>query len=167
MRCATSNIFALLLLVATACGTASPKATTTPTASTALREGLQIKLTTIYVDDQEKALQFYTDVLGFVKKDDVVNEGFRWLTVMAPGDTNGTALQLALNNDPAAKAFQEAMFKQSQPAIMFYTKDAKADVARIRAKGAEFTMPLSDVTYAWIATLKDGVGNLVQITQLQ
>lgn len=167
MRHVVSKIFVLSLLAAAACGASSPKATTAPATTAAPRKGLQIKLATIYVDDQAKALRFYTDVLGFEKKDDVENEGFRWLTVMAPGDTDGTALQLALHSDPAAKAFQEAMFKQNQPAMMFYTNDIKADVERIKAKGAEFTMPLTDVTYAWIATVKDGSGNLIQITQLQ
>jgi predicted enzyme related to lactoylglutathione lyase len=166
MRFVTSKMFALSLLVAAACGASAPK-TAAPAQTAAPRKGLQIKLATIYVDDQAKALSFYSDVLGFEKKDDVENEGFRWLTVMAPGDSDGTALQLALNSDPAAKAFQEAMVKQNQPAMMFYTNDIKGDFERIKAKGAEVTMPLTDVTYAWIAMVKDGVGNLIQITQLQ
>lgn len=109
--------------------------------------GLQIKLVTIYVHDQEKALHFYTDVLGFQKKDDVSNAGFCWLSV-----TDGASeLQLAANDSPAAKAFQQAMYAQSQPAIMFYTSDLAADFARVQAKGAAVKMPPTDVTMATIA----------------
>src|ERR1700758_5759541 len=76
---------------------------------------MKIKLTSVYVYDQEKALRFYTDVLGFSKKSDVSNGPFRWLTVVSPQDPGGTELQLALNNDPAAKAYQKARFDQGQP----------------------------------------------------
>src|ERR1700741_4026692 len=84
---------------------------------------MKIKLTTLYVDDQEKALRFYTDVLGFSKKTDVSNGPFRWLTVASPDEPQGAELQLALNNNPAAKAYQEAIFKQGQPAIQFFSDD--------------------------------------------
>ena len=133
---------------------------------TTTRKGLQIKLATIYVDDQDKALRFYTEVVGFTKKDDVSNGPFRWLTVTAAGDADGTALQLALNNSPAAKAYQQALFSQKQPATMLFTDDIKADYERIKAKGGEFTMPPTDITYSWIAQLDDGCGNLIQLTQL-
>ena len=99
---------------------------------------MKIKLTTVYVDDQEKALRFYTDVLGFVKKADVSQGPFRWLTVASPEDPDGTELQLALNDTPAAKAYQQAMLQQSQPAAMFFTDDVYADFERINARGAEF-----------------------------
>ena len=92
---------------------------------------MKIKLTTIYVDDQEKALRFYTEVLGFVKKADFSQGPFRWLTVASPEDPDGTELQLALNDNPAAKAYQQAMFQQSQPAAMFFTDDVQADYERI------------------------------------
>jgi predicted enzyme related to lactoylglutathione lyase len=128
---------------------------------------MKIKLITIYVDDQEKALRFYTDVLGFTKKADFSQGPFRWLTVISPDEPNGTELQLALNNNPAAKAYQEAIRKQGQPAVMFYTDDVKADYERIKARGAEFTMPPTDVTGSTIAMLNDTCGNLVQITQLK
>lgn len=127
---------------------------------------MKIKLTTIYVDDQEKALRFYTEVLGFIVKGDFSNNGFRWLTVASPEEPDGTELQLALSDNPAGKAYQQALFAQGQPAIMFYTDDVKADYERIRAKGGEFTMPPTDVTASVIAQLNDGCGNLVQITQL-
>ena len=127
---------------------------------------MKIKLTRIYVDDQDKALLFYTEVLGFAKKADFRNGPFRWLTVASPEDLNGTELQLALNNNPAAKAYQQAIFQQSQPAAMFYTDDVKGDYERIKAHGAEFTMPPTDVTASTIAMLRDTCGNLIQLTQL-
>jgi predicted enzyme related to lactoylglutathione lyase len=128
---------------------------------------MKIKLTTIHVSDQEKALRFYTEVLGFTKKADVSQGSYRWLTVTSPEDPDGTELQLALNSDPAAKAFQESRFAQKQPAVMFFTDDIKADHERIKSRGGEFTMPPTAVTGSTIAMLADGCGNLVQITQLR
>ena len=127
---------------------------------------MKIKITTIYVDDQEKALRFYTDVLGFVKKTDFSKGSYRWLTVASPEEPDGTELQLALNTNPAAAAFQQAMFQQHQPAAMFYSDDIKGDYERMKSRGAEFTMPPTDVTGSTIAQVPDTCGNLVQITQL-
>lgn len=127
---------------------------------------MKIKLTSVYVDDQDKALRFYTDVLGFAKKADFTNGPYRWLTVVSPEDSKGTELQLALNNNPAAKTYQQALFQQNQPAAMFFTDDVKADYERIKSLGGEFTMPPTDVTASMIAMLKDGCGNLIQLTQL-
>jgi predicted enzyme related to lactoylglutathione lyase len=128
---------------------------------------MKIKLTSIYVDDQEKALRFYTEVLGFAKKADFSNGPFRWLTVASPEEPDGTELQLALNNNPAAKTYQQALFQQGQPAAMFFTDDVKGDHDRMKARGAEFTMPPTDVTASTIAMLKDTCGNLIQLTQLK
>lgn len=127
---------------------------------------MKIRLTSVYVDDQEKALAFYTDVLGFVKKTDFSNGPYRWLTVISPDDPNGTELQLALADDPAAKAYQQALFQQGRPAAMFFTDDLDGECDRIRAAGAELTMPPTKVTGSTIAQLPDTCGNLVQITQL-
>jgi predicted enzyme related to lactoylglutathione lyase len=127
---------------------------------------MKIKLMTVYVDDQEKALRFYTDVLGFTKKTDVSADSYRWLTVVSPEEPSGTELQLALDDNPAAKAFQKAMFQQNQPAAMFFTDDVKGDYERITARGGEFAMAPTDVTASTIAQVKDGCGNLIQITQL-
>src|SRR5437016_2005023 len=127
---------------------------------------MKIKLTSIYVNDQDKALRFYTEVLGFVKKADFSQGPFRWLTVVSPEEPDGTELQLALNDDPAARAYQQAMFQQGQPAAMFYSDDVQADYERIQARGAEFTMPPTDVTASRIARLNDTCGNLLQLTQL-
>jgi predicted enzyme related to lactoylglutathione lyase len=127
---------------------------------------MKIKLTSVYVDDQERALRFYTDVLGFVKKADFSQGPFRWLTVASPDDLDGTELQLALNNNPAATAYQQAMLQQGQPAAMFFTDDVQADYERMKARGANFTLPPKDVTGSKIAMLNDTCGNLIQITQL-
>ena len=127
---------------------------------------MKIKLISVYVDDQEKALRFYTEVLGFVKKADFSNGPYRWLTVASPEDPDGTELQLALNNNPAAKTYQQALFQQNQPAAMFFTDDVQADYERMKALGAEFTMPPTDVTASKIATVNDTCGNLLQLTQL-
>jgi predicted enzyme related to lactoylglutathione lyase len=127
---------------------------------------MKIKLTSVYVDDQEKALRFYTEVLGFAKKTDISQGPYRWLTVASPEDPNGTELQLALNDNPAAKAYQQAMFQQSQPAAMFFSDDVKGDYERIKASGAEFTMAPTEVPGSTIARLNDGCGNLIQVTQL-
>jgi len=128
---------------------------------------MKIKLTSVYVDDQEKALHFYTDVLGFTTKTDFSHGTYRWLTVVSPEDADGTELQLALNDNPAAKTYQEALFQQGQPAAMFFTDDVNGDYERIKSSGAEFTMPPTDVTASIIAKLNDTCGNLIQITQLK
>lgn len=127
---------------------------------------MKIKLTTIYVDDQEKALRFYTQVAGFVKKADVSQGGYRWLTVASPDDADGTELQLARNDNPAAKAYQEALFEQGQPAAMFFTDDVQGDYDRMKAAGADFKMPPTKVTGSTIAQVNDTSGNLIQVTQL-
>ena len=127
---------------------------------------MRIKLTSVFVDDQDKALRFYTEVLGFAKKTDFIQGPYRWLTVASREEPNGTELQLARNDNPVAKAYQQAMFQQGQPAAMFYTDDVNADYERIRTRGGEFTMPPTGVTASTIAMLKDTCGNLIQLTQL-
>jgi predicted enzyme related to lactoylglutathione lyase len=127
---------------------------------------MRIKLTSVHVDDQDKALRFYTEVLGFVKKADFTQGPFRWLTVASAEEPHGTELQLALNDDAAARAYQQARFQQGQPAAMFYTDDIHADYERMKARGAEFVMPPTDVTASRIASLQDTCGNLIQVVQL-
>jgi predicted enzyme related to lactoylglutathione lyase len=127
---------------------------------------VKIKLTRIYVDDQEKAPRFYTEVLGFARKADFSQGPFRWLTVASPEEPDGTQLQLALNDNPAAKTYQQAILQQGQPAANFFTDDVQADYERIEARGAEFTMPPTKVTGSTIAMLNDTCGNLIQLTQL-
>ncbi len=127
---------------------------------------MKISLTSVYVDDQEKALRFYTDVLGFAKRTDVSNGPYRWLTVGSAEAPEGAELQLALNNNPAAQAYQQALFQQGQPAAMFFTDDIDADYERIKAAGGEFSMAPTAVTGSTIAQLNDTCGNLIQLTQL-
>lgn len=128
---------------------------------------MKITLTSVYVDDQDKALAFYTDVLGFVKKADFSQGSFRWLTVASPDEPNGVELQLALNSNPAAAAYQRAMYSQNQPALMLSSDDVRADHERISAKGGTFKMPPTDVTASTIAQVDDTCGNIVQLVQLK
>ena len=127
---------------------------------------MKIKVTSIYVDDQEKALRFYTEVLGFVKKADFTQGPFRWLTVASPEEPDGVELQLAPNDNPAAQAYQRAMFEQGQPGAMFYVDDVQHEYERMKALGADFTMPPTKVTGSTIAMVNDTSGNLIQITAL-
>ena len=127
---------------------------------------MKIKLTKVYVNDQEKALRFYTDVLDFQKQDDFSNEGYRWLTVVSPDDPDGPQLQLELNTNPAARSYQEAMYLSGQPAAVLHSEDVQSDFDRMTALGATFTAPPTDVTAAIIATVDDTCGNLLQLTQL-
>jgi predicted enzyme related to lactoylglutathione lyase len=127
---------------------------------------MKIKITTLYVDDQDNALRFYTEVLGFAKRSDFSNGPYRWLTVSSPEEPDGTELQLALNSNPATQTYQQAIFQQGQPAAMFFSDDIKADYERIKACGAEFTMPPTEVTASIIAMLNDTCGNIIQLTQL-
>jgi predicted enzyme related to lactoylglutathione lyase len=127
---------------------------------------MKIKLTTVYVDDQDKALRFYTEVLGFAKKADISQGPYRWLTVASAEEPDGSEVQLERNDNPAAKAFQQAMFQQALPAAMFSTDDVRRDYERMKAAGAEFTMPPTKVTGSTIAVVNDTCGNLIQITQL-
>ncbi len=127
---------------------------------------MRIGVTSIYVDDQDKALRFYTEVLGFDKKADVGNGPYRWLTVASPEEPNGTELQLELNSNPAAKAYQQAMYEQNQRAAMFYVDDVQREHDRLEDLGADFKMPPTKVTGSTIAVLDDTCGNLIQITAL-
>jgi len=127
---------------------------------------MKIKLTSVYVDDQDKALRFYTEVLGFMKKVDVSQGPYRWLTVASAEEPDGAELQLARNDNPAAKAYQQSMLQQGERAAMFYTDDVQRDYERIKGAGAEFTMPPTKVTGSTIAILNDTCGNLIQITHL-
>jgi catechol 2,3-dioxygenase-like lactoylglutathione lyase family enzyme len=125
---------------------------------------LQIKLTSIMVEDQDKALAFYTDVLGFQKVMDFPAGGARWITVAAPGRED---LQLALepNGNPAGKAFQQAMFEQQIPLTALESTDLDADHARLSAQGVAFTLPPTVAGPVKIAVLSDTVGNLIQLYQ--
>ena len=127
---------------------------------------MRIKWTTLYVDDQEKALKFYTDNLGFQKKADFSQGDYRWLTVASPEDPDGVEIVLESNANPAGKAYQEAIRGQSQPAAQFLVDDVQAEHDRLVANGVKFTMPVTSVTGSIIAVLDDTCGNLIQLTHL-
>jgi len=127
---------------------------------------MKIRLTSVYVDDQDKALRFYTEVLGFETKGDFRNGPYRWLTVGSAEEPDGAQLQLAKNDNPAAQAYQKALFEQGQPAALFYTDDVKADFERIAALGGEFLTPPTDVPGSTIAVVNDTCGNRIQLVQL-
>lgn len=126
---------------------------------------MKIKLTSVYVDDQDRALAFYTDILGFVKKADVTQGPYRWLTVASAEEPDGVELQLAPNDNPAAKAYQQAIFQQAQPAANFHTTDLQADYDRLVSRGVTFTVALTKEAWGSMATLNDTCGNLIQLTQ--
>jgi predicted enzyme related to lactoylglutathione lyase len=127
---------------------------------------MRIKWTKLYVDDQEKALKFYTEKLGFQKKTDFSQGSYRWLTIVSPEDAEGVELVLESSSNPAGKAYQEALYGQSQPAAQFLVKDAKVEHERLAEKGVKFTMPVTAVTGSVIAMLDDTCGNLIQLTEL-
>ena len=127
---------------------------------------MRIKWTKVYVNDQGKALQFYTDKLGFQKKSDFSQGNYRWLTVASPEDPEGVELVLESNANTAGKAYQKALRDQGQPAAQFLVTDAQAEHDRLAAKGVNFTMPVTKVTGSVIAQLDDTCGNLIQLTQL-
>ena len=127
---------------------------------------MRIKWSTLYVDDQEKALRFYTDKLGFRKKADFSNGSYRWLTVVSPEDPEGSELLLESNANPAGKAYQEAVRGQNRPASQFLVKDVRAEHDRLAAGGVKFTTPVTPTTGSIIAVLDDTCGNLIQLVQL-
>jgi predicted enzyme related to lactoylglutathione lyase len=127
---------------------------------------MKIQIMTIHVDDQAKAMRFYSEVLGFRKKADFSNGGYRWLTVVSPEAPDGVELQLEANTNAAARAYQEARFQQSQAAAMFVVDDVQSAYDRLKGLGVKFTMPPTKVTGATIAMLDDTCGNLIQISAL-
>ena len=127
---------------------------------------MRIQTTGIFVNDQNRALDFYTKTLGFSKKMDVSAGNYRWLTVVSPEDPNGIELVLEPNTNPAARAYQEAIFQQSIRAIQFSVDHVQKDYQRLKKLGVRFTMEPTKVTGSKIAVLDDTCGNLVQLTQL-
>lgn len=127
---------------------------------------MRIKWSTLYVDDQEKALDFYTNKLGFKKKSDFSQGNYRWLSVVSPEDPDGVELVLESNKNAAGKAYQDAMRGKKQPAANFLVSDVQAEYDRLTPKGVSFTMPVTSVTGSIIAVLDDTCGNLIQLTHL-
>jgi len=125
---------------------------------------MRIKLTSVMVDDQAKALKFYTEVIGFRKNKDIPVGEYRWLTVVAP-DRDDLELALEPNAHPAGKAFQDAMFKQGIPIAAFESTDLAADFARLKASGVVFTQEPTKAGPVSIAVCADTCGNLIQLYQ--
>jgi len=125
---------------------------------------MKIKLTSIMVDDQAKALRFYTEVLGFVKKNEIPVGEYRWLTVVSP-EAPDVELSLEPNANPAGRAFQEAMFGQGIPLTAFEVDDLAAEYARLKSKGVAFTKEPTRMGPVTIAILADTCGNLIQLYQ--
>ena len=124
---------------------------------------MKIRLTSIFVDDQDKALAFYTKKLGFVKKQDVPVGEFKWLTVVSPDEPDGVELLLEPNDNPAAATFQQAIFQQGIAAASFMVDDIQAEYERLKALGVTFTMEPASMGPVTIAVLDDTCGNLIQI----
>lgn len=129
---------------------------------------MKIILTRVFVDDQDRALEFYTETLGFVKKNDVSAEGYRWLTVVSPDDPTGTEILLESNDNPVARAYQKGIFEQDIPAASFGVEDTRAEYERLKERGVKFTLEPTEVAPGvTIAVLDDTCGNLIQIQTLQ
>jgi catechol 2,3-dioxygenase-like lactoylglutathione lyase family enzyme len=128
--------------------------------------GLKIKLNSVMVDNQDKALKFYTEILGFAKGHDIpVGAGFRWITVYAPEGHRDIELALEPNQNPAGKTFQTALFEQNIPATAFEVEDLEAEYRRLKDLGVVFTTPPTDMGPVSIAVFADTCGNLIQIYQ--
>jgi catechol 2,3-dioxygenase-like lactoylglutathione lyase family enzyme len=126
---------------------------------------MRINLTSVYVDDQDKALAFYTDVLGFEKKVEVPVGEYRWLTVVSPEEPDGVQLVLEPDAHPAAKAFKKALFADGIPLTSFAVDDVRAEFERLRALGVEFHKEPTEMGPVTIAVFDDTCGNLIQIHQ--
>lgn len=127
---------------------------------------MKIKLNSVFVDDQDKALKFYTEVLGFVKKTDVPVGKFKWLTVVSHEEPDGTELLLEPNENPAAKTFQESLFKQGIPLTSFTVDDVPKEYDRLKKLGVKFTTEPTQMGTATVAIFDDTCGNLIQIAQM-
>lgn len=129
---------------------------------------MKISLTSVSIDDYDKALDFYTAKLGFIKKQDVpLGEGARWITVVSPEEPNGTELLLEPNAGyPAMKALKESLVRDGIPFTAFQVDDIHAEYARLKALGVEFTMEPTHMGPTIVAVLDDTCGNLIQLYQL-
>lgn len=126
---------------------------------------MRIVVTSVMVKDQQKALEFYTNVLGFVKKEDVPMGEHRWLTVVSPEEPNGPEILLEPLGIPAAKVFQKALHAEGVPLTSFGVSDVHKEHERLRALGVKFTMPPTEMGPLTIAVFDDTCGNLIQIAQ--
>lgn len=126
---------------------------------------MKIHLSSVFVDDQERALRFYTDVLGFVKKHDVPLGEDRWLTVVSPEDPDGVELLLEPSGHPAVRPYRSALIQDGIPATAFAVQDVRAEFGRLRALGVRFTQEPVELGPVTTAVLDDTCGNLIQLVQ--
>ena len=126
---------------------------------------MKINLTSVLVDDQDKALRFYTEVLGFEKKSEIPLGDHRWLTVTSPEDPDGTELLLEPDTHPAAKPFKDALVADGIPFTSFAVKDVQKEYARMRGLGVQFTQPPTEMGPVTTAVFDDTCGNLIQMAQ--
>ena len=126
---------------------------------------MRITLTSVFVSDQDEALRFYTETLGFVKKHDVPVGKFKWLTVVSPDDPDGTELLLEPNDNPVSQAFQKGIFDQGIPAASFGVTDIGAECEKLKSLGVAFTMDPTELANVTVAVFDDTCGNLIQIVQ--
>jgi catechol 2,3-dioxygenase-like lactoylglutathione lyase family enzyme len=124
---------------------------------------MKIIVTSIFVNDQEKALKFYSETLGFIKKHDVPNGEFRWITLVSPEEQEGTELLLEPNNHPAAKEYQKKLFAEGIPVTMFGVADVHKEYERLLKQGVEFTIEPTKMGEVTLAVFDDTCGNLIQI----
>ena len=127
---------------------------------------MKIQLSSVFVDNQDKALKFYTEVLGFVKQRDIPLGEARWLTVVSPDGPKEIELLLEPNSNPAAKTFQKAIFEQGIPLTAFSVDDIQKEHARLKKLGVEFTMEPTNMGMTIVAIFNDTCGNLIQIYQM-
>jgi catechol 2,3-dioxygenase-like lactoylglutathione lyase family enzyme len=128
---------------------------------------IRINVTSVMVDDQDKALSFYTDVLGFIKKNDIPMGEARWLTVVSPADPDGVELVLEPDGHPAARPFKEALVSDGIPYTSFAVDDVNAEYERLRALGVRFTQDPADFGTVTTAVFDDTCGNLIQLASMK
>jgi len=126
---------------------------------------MRITLTGVFVSDQDEALRFYTETLGFVKKHDLPVGEFKWLTVVSPDEPDGTELLLEPNENPVAQEYQKGIFDQGIPAASFSVTDIGAEYEKLKSLGVAFTMEPTEMGNVTIAVFDDTCGNLIQIMQ--
>jgi len=126
---------------------------------------MKIKLTNVFVDDQDGALKFYTEVLGFIKKEDFPVGQFKWLTVVSPEEPEGTELLLEPSDNPAARTFKQALFEQGIAAASFAVDDIHQEYERLKKLGVDFSMAPTEMGTVTVAVFDDTCGNLIQIYQ--
>jgi len=126
---------------------------------------MKIYISSVYVDDQEKALRFYTEVLGLVKKIDVPAGEYRWLTVVSPEESDGTELLLEPSDNPATKAFKRALYEQGIPLASFAVEDIREEYERMRELGVDFAVEPTEMGSVTVAVFDDTCGNLIQLVQ--